>query len=289
MASIELPWESETIVEISKGQAQVEKDTFPAVATLISHMKCPTEFAIVITLDEDKSPNAPTPSGFMAKMKSLGTSVANSAMKAQRAASASSKLSAVYDVKFVIPVCSNVDIKCGSFSFQVCWTEVITGEPINRQLKLSNVSEKFINSLKAIVEVSMAKVKSEFTPNGNNPLFSWLWKYHPIVPMPNGEISSIVGLVPKKSLGKVLSLTWNVAGLAPPDDDPNNIMTTSYSKLKTQLCLFFKNKLEQENLDVIYLSLQEASPLNAKTVMFKSDNFEALCMKSSESISPCSN
>ena len=282
MAGIDLPWESEHVVEWSKCQLQVDKVETQCVATLISHLGSPTEFAIIITVDEEKPPQKDEDKGgFLAKMKSMASSAASSALKAQRAATASNKLNAIFDVRYVLAVCSSVDFKINSSSLSMSWTEtgpIIGSEPVFRQIKLSQLREQFLKSLKASVEISIVKLKNELVPNGSSAVFDWLWKYQPIIPLPQSgnqspAISAAEMLPPKKSIGKLLALTWNVAGLPPPDDNPNNILEQSYSKLKTQLVNFLKTKLCDEELDVFVLSLQEASPLNAKTVMFKSENF----------------
>jgi hypothetical protein len=283
MAEIELPWESEHILEWTKCQLQSDKDELPAIVTLVSHLKSPTEFAVIVCINEEKPPqDANEKQGFLAKMKSVANSAASSAAKAQRAVTATNKLSATYDVRFVLPVCLNVDFKINAASISISWSEIgpiIGSEPVFRQIKLARLGEKFINSFKATVEISISKLGNEFVPNGGTCTFDWLWKYQPVVPLPastarSPTLSSTADLIqPRSPIGKLMAFTWNVAGLAPPDDNPNNVIEHSYSKLKTQLVSFFKNKLGDDLVDVFVLSLQEASPLNAKTVMFKSENF----------------
>ena len=280
-------------MECSKCQLQFDAEELPGVATLISHIKSPTEFAVVISINEEKPQQPETEkTGFMAKMKSMASNAAATAVKAQRAATATNKLSAIYDVRFVVPVCINVDFKINASSVSMSWTElgpVLGSEPVYRQVKLSQLGEKFVKSLQATVEISVAKIKNEFIPNGSSATFDWLWKYQPILPLPvsTSTRSPAVSAAdefspPKKPIGKLMAFTWNVAGLAPPNDDPNNVLDTSYSRLKKQLVNFLKTKLvpppeddddPRDLVDVFTLSLQEASPLNAKTVMFKSDNF----------------
>ena len=286
MTEIVLPWESDHVVEFSRCQVYVDNEEFPGIATLISHIKSPTEFAVVICVNEEKPPQAENEKqGFMAKMKSMASNAAASAVKAQRAATATNKLSAIYDVRFVVPVCVNVDFKINASSIAMSWTELgyqVGADPSYCQVKISHLDEKFLNSFKATLEISIAKIKNEFVPNGSSASFDWLWKYQPRVPLPRSPAASSVPcddlLPPKKPIGKLMTFTWNVAGLAPPDDSPNNVLEHTYSKLKKQLVDFFHSKLASSNdhgdlVDVFILSLQEASPLNAKTVMFKSENF----------------
>lgn len=285
MTGIELPWESEHVVEWSQCQVTLGNEESPAIVTLISHLKSPTEFAVVISINEEKPPLPDNEKvGFMTKMKSLASNAAASAVKAQRAATATNKLSATYDVRFVIPVCTNVDFKINATSIAMCWTELgslLGSDPLFRQVKVSQLGDNFLHSFKASVEISISKIKNELLPNGSSATFDWLWKYQPIVPLPKSpNMSTTVDILPpRKPIGKLMAFTWNVAGLAPPDNDPSNVLEHTYSKLKKQLVNFFKSKLVSHDdddgdlVDVFILSLQEASPLNAKTVMFKSENF----------------
>ena len=133
-----------------------------------------------MSADEDKG-------GFLAKMKSMASSAASSALKAQRAATASNKLNAIFDVRYVLAVCSSVDFKINSSSLSMSWTEtgpIIGSEPVFRQIKLSQLREQFLKSLKASVEISIVKLKNELVPNGSSAVFDWLWKYQPIIPLP---------------------------------------------------------------------------------------------------------
>ena len=264
---IELPWETEHIVESSKGQLVVDGSSpLPIVASLISSLKNPTQFAIVVTLDEEKP--AETSSGFMAKMKSMANSAASHAVKMQRQVTATNRLSSVYDVKYVLPLCANVQYKIVGGSL-VCSWKVVGGTSLT--VKLSNLQSQFMNVFNATREISITKFQYQFIPKGTNGLFAWLWKYQPIQPLPTADISQKV--TGDFAMGKVFCLTWNVAGLAPPDDSSGSVLNCS--KLKNDLIVFLRSKLDS-SVDVFLLCLQEASPLNAKNVMMKGGEFGEL-------------
>ena len=279
---IELPWDSEHVVECSKAQLVIEKENFSVVVTLISSLRSPTEFALVGTVDEEKPPEAAmAQSGFLAKMKSMANSAASHAVKVQRQVTASNKLASVYDVKFVVPVSVNVDFKMTGGSLIVSWRELsssVSGQIENRQMKIANLNSKFMNVFNATREIALTKMKHEFIPKGSNGLFAWLWKYHPAQPLPVKRSMDAPSLTPESSLGKILCFTWNVAGLPPPDDSPGSVLASGNSKLKNDLMAFFKSQLDA-SIDVCLVCLQEATPLNAKSVMFKADNFGDLWME----------
>ena len=277
MSSINLPWESENIVEWSKGQLVVDATSSPVVTTLISSLKNPTQFAIIVTLDEEKPPEAPSAQvGFLAKIKNMASNAASQAVSAKRQMTAgANRLASVYDVKYVIPIACNVEFSITAGSLIVSWAQLppTRGEPVRREIRINNLSNKFVNVFNATKEISLVKEKVEFGLNGNTTVFNWLWKYQPIQPVPiDPEMPPAnLSIAPAQILGRILCLTWNVAGLPPPDDNPMNVLPSSFTKYKTSLVAFLK----RHDVEIVILSLQEASPLNAKTVLFKSadDNY----------------
>jgi hypothetical protein len=278
MSSINLPWESENIVEFTKSQLIVDSATTPVITTLISSLKIPTQFALIITLDEEK-PAEPAGSnqGFFSKVKTMASNAATQAVSVKRQVTAGcNKLAAVYDVKFVIPVAMNVDFSITAGSLICTWTEVPSGHGdfVKRQIRLNNLSNKFVNAFNAAKEISINKEKHLLVLNGQSQKFSWLWKYQPICPVTdiNDGLGQTLSSSAIEISGRILCLTWNVAGLPPPDDNPLNVLPSSYSKYKTGFISFLRKHPE---IDIVILALQEASPLNAKTVLFKSadDNF----------------
>ena len=259
---IELPWESEHVLESCKGF--MDASSVGIVASLISSLKNPTEFAILITLDEEKIESVAT--GFMAKMKSMANSAASQAVKVQRQVTATNKFASVYDVKFVLPLCRNLRVKIAGDSIVFTWKESV-GE---KMVKISNLSSQWMNVFTATREISVTKFRQEFLAQGTNGLFKWLWKYQPNQILPDTSSAVVLG---EKVLGNLLCFTWNVAGMAPPENSIGGVIDCS--KLKTDLIEFFS----LFRTDIVLLCLQEASPLNAKTVMFKGDNLGDLWME----------
>jgi hypothetical protein len=266
-----LPWETEQIIEESKGQLQVGQTSAPVIASLISNLKNPTEFALVIVDDDETiAANAAANStGFLGKMKSLANSATTQAAKMQRQVTAGcNRLAFSYGVRYVIPICPNVECRGTGGSLTLQWTTCESGRT---STVLSDLSNKFINVFNASKEIAMTKSKSEFMPNGHHKTFSWLWKYQPVVPLPSErtrtEASPVKPLSPSDSgKAKIACLSWNVAGLPPPEDNPNSVITGAFSKYKKSLMRLFSGI---SDVDVVIISLQEASPLNAKTVLFK--------------------
>ena len=280
MSRIQLPWDTETIVESTKSQlvagGSSSSQVIPVVTALISNLKSPTEFALIITADEEKAPETAT--GFMATLKSMASSAATTAIKTQRQVTAGcNKLASVYDVKLILPVTVDVDFTISAGSLICSWTEIGTGrDSAKRSVRINNLSNKFISAFTASKEISVEKLGNQLVPNGlNSSTFRWLWKFQPIVPLPKSPLQSLEDELytpPTVCTGKVMCLSWNLAGLPPPDDNPLNVVPTSFSKYKTSLISFLK---KHSDVTVIVLALQEASPLNAKTVLFKGadDNY----------------
>jgi hypothetical protein len=164
-----------------------------------------------------------------------------------------------------------VDFTVTAGSLICNWTEA--GE-VKRSVRINNLSNKFLNVFNASKEISIGKLGNLFVPNGSSSAFQWLYKFQPVFPLPKTPLADEENVFrsPKKTLGKVLCLSWNLAGLPPPDDNPLNVLPTSFSKYKSYLIDFMK---KHSDVQVIVLALQEASPLNAKTVLFKGadDNY----------------
>jgi hypothetical protein len=85
-----------------------------------------------------------------------------------------------------------------------------------------------------------------------------------VIPLPVTELPASADR--QADMGRVLCLSWNLAGLAPPEDNALNVVPSTFSKYKTQYVKFFR---DHPSVDVVVLALQEASPLNAQTVLFK--------------------
>jgi hypothetical protein len=266
MTSIELPWESEQVIESSKSEVVLSGTQSQSVITaLISNLKNPTEFALVV-VDDDESNNeaASNKPGFLGKLKSFANSATSQAVKMQRQVTAGcNKLASAYGVRLVLPLVKNVDFKISSGDLVCCWSEA--GQS-NVTFRLNNLSNKFLNIFTASREIAMSK--PEFVQNGSSRAFAWLWKYQPSVPLPSGKALDhpIKKSSDDESRAKLLCLSWNVAGLPPPDDNADNVLASCFSKQKKQLVKFFT---EKSKYDVVVIALQEASPLNAKTVLFK--------------------
>ena len=290
MSSINLPWESEHIVEFSPSQLVIGSATTSVITTLISSLKNPTEFALIVTVDETKPAEAPAAQqGFMAKMKSMANNAATQAVKMQRQATAGcNTLGSVYDVKLVLPVAKNVDFAVSAGALIVSWTELAAskGEPVKKQVRLNGLSNKFVNVFNASKEISIGKLAREFVANGTTGVFSWLWKYQPTVPLSSLDEAPAPPAKPASVSNKVVCLTWNVAGLSPPDDNPANVLPNAFTKYKTAFIAFMK----KHDPEVLILALQEASPLNAKTVLFKSseDNYGEAWMEWFSDVLSCS-
>ena len=268
MSTIDLPWQSESVIESCKAQLLVDGVSAPVVAALISNLASPTQFALVIVSDEEKPPE-PAQAGFLAKMKSMASNATAQAVKMQRQAMAGcNRLAATYSVRFVIPVASNVDLKFSAGSLVCSWSELPAGggDPLRREIRLNNLTNKFANVFNASREISVGKMRTTFHPNNTaGNAFAWLWKYQPVQPLPVGEYS-VPTDSPVGGKERVLCLSWNVAGMAPPEDNALNVVPSTFSKYKTQFVKFFKTLPET---DIVILALQEASPLNAQTVLFK--------------------
>ena len=277
MTTIQIPWESETVLESSKSQLIMNLSSgqvLSVVTTLISNLKAPTQFAIIVTLDDEKPPETST--GFMATIKSMASSAASQAIKTQRQVTAGcNRLASTYDVKLVLPLSVDVDFTVTAGSLICSWTEVGVGRDASkRTVRINNLTNKFLNVFNASKEISIDKLKNQLVPNVSSSTFRWLWKYQPMVPLPKVPLAETdeVFKPPSKTFGKILCLSWNLAGLSPPDDNPLNVLPTSFSKYKTLLIAFMK---KHSDVELIVLALQEASPLNAKTVLFKGadDNY----------------
>ena len=267
MSQVELPWETEQVIETSKSQFVNGSISTPVLTSLISNLKNPTEFAlIVIDDDEAIAEAASSQPGFLGKLKSFANTASSQAAKVQRQVTAGcNRLAATYGVKLVLPVATNVDYKISGGSLSCCWTSVDSGK---MSARVNGLSEKFVNIFSASREISLSKNRAEFVPNGSGRAFSWLWKYQPAIPMPSTQNSK--DLLPTDPVdnprGKLMCLSWNVAGLPPPEDNPSNVLVSCYSKQKKQFVKFFSEKTQY---DIVVVALQEASPLNAKTVLFK--------------------
>ena len=265
MTSIELPWESEQVIESSKSEVVLSGTQCQSVITaLISNLKNPTEFALVV-VDDDEANNeaASSKPGFLGKLKSFANSATSQAVKMQRQVTAGcNKLASTYGVRLVLPLVKNVDYKISNGGLICSWCE--SGQS-NLTFRINGLSNKFLNVFTASREIAMSK--TEFVQNGSSRAFAWLWKYQPSVPLCSGKVHQPSNRnSDDTSRAKLLCLSWNVAGLAPPDDNPDNVLASCFSKQKKQLVKFFTDK---SKYDVVVIALQEASPLNAKTVLFK--------------------
>lgn len=266
MSTIDLPWTTESVIEACKAQLVCDGATVPVIAALVSNLQSPTQFALFVVLDEEK-PAEPAQSGFLAKMKSMASNATSQAVKMQRQVTAGcNRLAATYNVKFVVPVASNVDLKFTAGSLLCSWAELPSGggDPVRREFRLNNLTNKFANVFNASREISVGKMKTTFMPNSASNVFSWLWKYQPVIPLPVTELPASADR--QADMGRVLCLSWNLAGLAPPEDNALNVVPSTFSKYKTQYVKFFR---DHPSVDVVVLALQEASPLNAQTVLFK--------------------
>jgi hypothetical protein len=264
---ISLPWESEQVVESSKCVWHGPNNTTtPGIVSLISNLKNPMEFAIIVVDDDETIAElSAAQTGFLGKMKAMANSAAAQANKVQRQVMAGcNRLVASYAVRLVVPVCPNVEFRISSGGLSVSWTSVDAG---NTSFKISNLSNKFLNIFSASREIATSKAKAEFLPNSHSTAFAWLWKYQPVVPLPSSPTMLGPGQIkPNSGKSKVLCLSWNLAGTPPPDEPQGSVLPSAYSKYKKQLISFFD---KHSQCEVIVVAFQEASPLNAKTVLFK--------------------
>lgn len=182
MTQVDLPWETEQIIETSKSQFVNGSSSIPVLASLISNLKNPTEFALVVVDDDEAiSEAASSQPGFLGKLKSFANTASSQAAKVQRQVTAGcNRLAATYGVKLVLPVATNVDYKISGGSLTCSWTSVDTGK---MSAKLNGLSEKFVSIFSASREISLSKNRAEFVPNGSGRAFNWLWKYQPSIPI----------------------------------------------------------------------------------------------------------
>jgi hypothetical protein len=261
---ISLPWESEHIVESSKCQFNNGSGAPSAgVVALVSNVNNPIEYALIVVDDDEEiaRQQSSSQSGFLGKIKSIANSAASQATRMQRQVTAGcNKLAAVYGVKLVVAVCCNVEFRISGSTLIASWQSV---ESPNLTVRLEDLSNRFLNMFNTSREIALTKNRTNFLPNGPVRTFSWLWKYQPVVPLPTGQEFAAKSVAPTKG-GRMVCLSWNVAGLAPPQDNPDNVVASMFSKYKKSLIKFFNG-----DYDVVVIALQEASPLNAKTVLFK--------------------
>ena len=272
MNMITLPWDSEHIVESSKCQftnGTAGTSSSPGIVSLVSSLKTPTEFALIVVDDDEEigRQQSASQSGFLGKIKSFANSAASQATKVQRQVTAGcNKLAVLYGVRLVVAVCTNVEFKISGGTLILSWRSV-EGSKITAQLE--DVSNRFLNVFNTSREIAFTKSQAaSFVPNSSKRTFSWLWKYQPIVPMPAEEAAPVMEPIHPVGGGRIVCLSWNVAGLAPPGDNPDNVATSMFTKYKKSLMEFFSSELTRD-VDVVVIALQEASPLNAKTVLFK--------------------
>jgi hypothetical protein len=271
-APIEIPYTSETVLVSSKSTAILPgADTkIEVVISLLSSLKRPNEYAILITTDDRAGVDEESPAydRFLSRMRAF-------TVRAQRYAWSRNKMNAAHDVKLVIPVAVNVDFRTEPGGINIGWLSrgygVHSGWEgvLRRELVLESVSSKFRDIFHVVLEVSLFRHKHEFIPNGSDPSFGWIWKYEPIIPLPKGTTSVDPHRPSEPPTNSILVLSWNMGGFD-IFNGVNDECVLGQARLATQLASFFSTNLTDE-ISILIVALQESTSLNPRSVVFESD------------------
>lgn len=277
-SGFQLPYNTELVLASCKAELldAGQDKTDSVVVALVSSVKRPNEYAIIVTNDDEAKENisAPAHRRLFSRMKTLST-------KAQRAATATNRLNAKHAVKYIIPVAVNVDFKTEQSDLRIGWLSMQQGTwkgALRQEIVVKGLDNVFKSMLHVVLEVSLVKDKHEFIPNGSDPSFGWLWKYDPIIPLPSSMTSSeldnreALTPVPDTSLGKLLILTWNVAGMSVLGTGAGStpVVDESVLNMRHKVTMFLRDKLTSE-VTLFVLALQESSALTTRNVVFQSE------------------
>lgn len=277
-SSFELPYNTEIVVASCKADLEENDEEKPdsVVVALVSSVKRPNEYALIITNDEEATIDTTGPAHrrLFSRMKKLST-------KAQRVATATNRLNARHAVRYIIPVAVNVNFKPDQDDLRIGWLGMQRGTwkgAMRQEIVVRGIDNVFKSVLHVVLEVSIVKERHEFIPNGSDPSFGWLWKYDPIIPLPASKsVSELdeqhsVTPIPETVLGKLIIFSWNVAGLSVinPINGQSPLVEESVLTLRYQLTSFLTNKITPD-VSLFVVALQESSPLTTRNVVFQSE------------------